>query len=215
MASRQELRSEETKSSIITAARTLFAAKGYEAVTMREIAKEAKCSHTTIYIYFKDKEALLHALSMPALADLKQQLEQTIEAQDMSPTTKLKATSQHVIRFSLSNRNMYTIFFNVKAGRVDIEEPELEINKLRNKLFGLLMTALQQCLGLERDDERLLPYSRIYFFMLHGMVGTYSHSEEPVQLLLDRVSSTFDEAIEVMLAGFRYRMTRDEGMNQQ
>ena len=67
MGSKKELRSEETKRMILKAAGKLFSEKGYDAVTMREIAKEAGCSHTTIYLYFNDKETLLHQLSMPTL----------------------------------------------------------------------------------------------------------------------------------------------------
>ncbi|MGZ4164968.1 MAG: TetR/AcrR family transcriptional regulator, partial [Tumebacillaceae bacterium] len=53
MPSKKELKSEETKRAIVSAAGQLFADRGYEAVTMREIAKAAGCSHTTIYIYYK------------------------------------------------------------------------------------------------------------------------------------------------------------------
>ena len=41
------------------------------------------------------------------------------------------------IHFCLKNRNMYDIFFNAKSSRVDEEEPELEINKLRLEIFEL------------------------------------------------------------------------------
>jgi len=75
MSTKQEQRSEETKTSILSAAGTLFASRGYDAVTMREIAKAAGCSHTTIYIYFKDKEALLLQLSMPPLKTLMLQMD--------------------------------------------------------------------------------------------------------------------------------------------
>ena len=73
--SKQEQRSENTRKSIVAAAGKLFSSMGYNAVTMREIAKEAGCSHTTIYIYFKDKEALLHQLSKSPLLTLVQQME--------------------------------------------------------------------------------------------------------------------------------------------
>lgn len=45
----------ETKLSIILAARELIAIKGFESVTMREIAAKAGCSHTAIYMYFGTK----------------------------------------------------------------------------------------------------------------------------------------------------------------
>ncbi|USK36536.1 TetR/AcrR family transcriptional regulator (plasmid) [Bacillus sp. F19] len=74
MVSNQERRSDKTKKMILIAAGKLFSKKGYDSVTMREIAKEAGCSHTTIYLYFKDKVTLLHQLSMPSLQELQQQL---------------------------------------------------------------------------------------------------------------------------------------------
>src|SRR2546428_1587123 len=132
MASKQELRSEETKKSILLSAGKLFAEQGFDGVTMREIAKEAGCSHTTIYIYFKDKEALLHHLSMPPLKQLKELMERILLQTDLSPEDRLKAVGRNFIRFCLVNRNMYTIFFMAKAERVDMPEQELDINKMRN-----------------------------------------------------------------------------------
>lgn len=203
MANIQEQRSEATKRSILSAAGTLFAQKGFEAVTMREIAKLAKCSHTTIYIYFKDKESLLYELSTPPLQQLKEDMERSLASSGLSPDDKLKLLSQQMIRFCLGHRNMYSIFFGVKAGRVDETEPPLQINQLRNSLFRLLMDALQQCLGFEPDDVRLLNCSRIYYFTLYGIIGTYAFSEEPLEALMDRLSGTFDDAVGVLLAGFR------------
>jgi AcrR family transcriptional regulator len=212
MASRKEQHAEATRRDIVAAARKLFAEKGFESVTIREIAKEAGCSHTTIYIYFKDKEALLHELSMPPLQSLKQQMETILLQPDWSPEQKLKSVSKEFIRFCLRNRNMYAIFFAVRAVRVDEKEPELEINKIRNALFGLLQKALQECMRLQPDDDLLLMCARIYFFTLHGIVGTYAHSEEPLEALLHRLSDTFDEAMEVLLAGFRHRL--NTGVNR-
>jgi hypothetical protein len=70
MSRKQVLRAEETKKAILSEAGKLFAEQGFHAVTMREIAKKAGCSHTTIYIYFTDKETLLYQLSMPPLKEL-------------------------------------------------------------------------------------------------------------------------------------------------
>jgi AcrR family transcriptional regulator len=70
MSRKQVFRAEETKKAILSVAGKLFAEQGFHAVTMREIAKKAGCSHTTIYIYFTDKETLLYQLSMPPLKEL-------------------------------------------------------------------------------------------------------------------------------------------------
>ena len=49
---------------ILNAARDLFAAQGYEAVTMREIARKIEYSPTAIYTHFQDKEALINELAL-------------------------------------------------------------------------------------------------------------------------------------------------------
>lgn len=206
MANKQELRSEETKRAIVAAAGALFAERGFDAVTMREIAKQAGCSHTTIYIYFKDKLALLHQLSMPPLEQLKRRFESILRSDTLAPEDKVKGLGEEFIRFCLANRNMYPIFFVTKSVRVDEAEPELEVNRLRNALFAQLMEGIRQCLRLEEEDARLLAYSRILVYTVHGIVATYNQSEETVDQLMDRLKATFAEAIDVLLLGFRRKM---------
>ncbi|MDR0270779.1 TetR/AcrR family transcriptional regulator [Paenibacillus sp.] len=209
MPRKKQVRSEDTKRDILAAAGKLFAVRGYDAVSMREIAKEAGCSHTTIYIYFEDKEALLNELSMPSLLKLKENFGEVFQHERENPQNALKQISQLFIRFCLLNRNMYRIFFEVKAERVDEDSPEMEINQIRNQLFGLLMQVVRDCTGLMEGSERLLAYTRIYFYMLHGMVGTYQYSEETAEELMQRLADTFDEGFEVLLLGFREKTKSD------
>lgn len=208
MPSRQEIRSEETKQAILTAAGQLFAERGFDAVTMREIAKAAGCSHTTIYIYFKDKEALLHQLSMGPLQSLREQMESVLLNKSLPPDDRLKLASRIFLHFGLSNRTMYTVFFMARATRVDVAEPVLEVQKLRNQLFELIRQAIQDYLQLGQAGDLSLAYARICFFTLHGIVGTYTSSDEPRDALMERLTSTFDLALEVMLAGFRQTVNK-------
>jgi AcrR family transcriptional regulator len=57
---KSEAEKQKASELILDAARALFVTKGIEAVTMREIAKKIGYSPTTIYLYFKDKETLIH-----------------------------------------------------------------------------------------------------------------------------------------------------------
>lgn len=213
MSNLHKQRSEETKQAILSAAGKLFAERGFDSVSIREIAKEAGCSHTTIYIYFKDKEDLLHELSMPALSELKGRFKQISEQSERSPASKLKEMSMEFIRFCLLNKTMYTIFFIAKGTSVDAPAPRLAVNKLRIGLFDQISGALQACLPMEPEDDRLLPYSRIYFFMLHGIVSTYRDSAESLPDLMDRLHATFEEAFEILLTGFQVKLK--EGRSQK
>jgi AcrR family transcriptional regulator len=57
---------------ILDAARELFAERGYEAVTMREIGKRIEYSATALYGHFADKETLVRELCRKDFADFAQ-----------------------------------------------------------------------------------------------------------------------------------------------
>jgi AcrR family transcriptional regulator len=57
---------------ILDAARELFAERGYEAVTMREIGKRIEYSATALYGHFADKEALVRELCRKDFGDFAQ-----------------------------------------------------------------------------------------------------------------------------------------------
>lgn len=202
MTSRHEQRSEETKRAIVSSAGLLFAERGFDAVTMREIAKEAGCSHTTIYLYYKDKEALLHQLCMPPLEEVKRLFEAVLRREDMSAEEKLGELSRTFIRCCLQHRSLYAVLFTTRSVRVDEKEPELPVNRLRLELFGLMQAALNRCVP-GASEAQTLTHARIYFFMLHGIAATYAQSEETAEQLTARLAATFDEAFAVALAGLR------------
>lgn len=207
MASRQKLRSEQTKQAILTAAELLFANRGYSGVSMREIAKEANCSHTTIYIYFKDKEELLHAMSMPSLLEVQGTMDVIMNQTSLSPEARLKAISMEFIHFCLLHKSIYQVVFIVKGERVDEEEPLLKINTIRNTLFKSLGKTLQDLFSIQPDPEQLLMFSRIYFFMLNGIINTYLFTDESLPNIMNRLSPTFEEAFDTLITGFILKMT--------
>ena len=198
MARSQAQRSEKTKQAILAAA------------AMREIAKTAECSHTTIYIYFKDKEALLHALSVPPLSELQGKMQDVLDQQDILPKERVIQLSRLFITFCLQHRNMHTLFFGANAERVDLDESAIPLTELRNHLFRMLETAIQQNFSLNNGDERVLTFTRIYYYMLHGIVGTYVYSKESMEELHERLESTFNSAFETLLLGFAEKLREGE-----
>jgi AcrR family transcriptional regulator len=57
-----------TKATIFRAAAKLFAEKGYNGVSMREISEQSSVTKPTIYYYFGNKEGIYKALIQEALA---------------------------------------------------------------------------------------------------------------------------------------------------
>ncbi len=70
-----ERRSEEKerrRAEIVDAAERLYAAKGWDSVTMDQVAKGARLSRALLYVYFRDRDELQFAIGERALAMLKQ-----------------------------------------------------------------------------------------------------------------------------------------------
>lgn len=203
---KHEQRSDETKRSILEAAGSLFASRGYDTVTMREIAKEAGCSHTAIYIHYKDKEALLHQLAEPPLIALRDRLAAIIASDAQPAIERVQQVTLTFVRFCLQYRAMVPILFTVRAERVDVATTELPINRLRNDLFDQLKAALGMSLPSSIDDMQRLMFARIYFFMIHGLAHTYIHNEEPTEDLLMRLTPTIKGAVNVMILGMKQQI---------
>ncbi len=53
---------EEKRKLILDTARTIFLEKGYNLSSIRNIAEKINCSPGTIYLYFKNKAEIFHAL---------------------------------------------------------------------------------------------------------------------------------------------------------
>jgi AcrR family transcriptional regulator len=69
--SKKQVVSEFRQSEIITAARKVFAEKGYVAATVDEIAARAALAKGTIYVYFESKEQIYNAVLVDDLEALR------------------------------------------------------------------------------------------------------------------------------------------------
>ncbi len=58
-----ELKKEKKKKAILDAAKKIIAEKGFRAMTMDQVAKEANVAKGTLYIYFKNKDSLCAAVN--------------------------------------------------------------------------------------------------------------------------------------------------------
>ncbi len=62
LADRREREKEQRRSDIINAAERLFFSRGYDSVSMNDIASDVELSKATLYLYFRDKESLFFAI---------------------------------------------------------------------------------------------------------------------------------------------------------
>jgi len=72
VAVRREEEKERRRAEMVDAAEALYAKVGWDAVTMDRVAKSARLSRALLYVYFRDKSDLLHAITERALRDLRE-----------------------------------------------------------------------------------------------------------------------------------------------
>ncbi|MEW9502422.1 TetR/AcrR family transcriptional regulator [Jeotgalibacillus marinus] len=190
----------QARDRILLAAKDLFSRKGYEQVTVREIAKEANCSHTSIYVYFNDKQRLLEELSKVPFENLMKEMDSLLTNDKFSPQKKLIRTSQTFVHFGLCYRNLYEAFLIFDASRVDTTTTQSELNKIRLNLFESLKSAVSINFTCW-DERKVIEFSRIIFYMLHGIIMTYKDTDERVIQIERRVLPIVKQSIIYLIKG--------------
>lgn len=106
------------------AAERLFAEKGPEAVTMRQLAAELGVSPMTPYRYFKDKDDILAAVRTSGFDRFAEALE-AARAKPGSPRAKGVAVGAAYVDFAFEHPQTYKLMFDLNQPN-DGDYPELE-----------------------------------------------------------------------------------------
>jgi AcrR family transcriptional regulator len=107
---RRRLTKAALRDEIMNAAAELFAAEGYDSVSMRKIAKRIGYTPMSIYLHFKDKADLLDCICEQAFVDLYQRHER-VDAEIGDPGERLKAGMRAFIDFARQNPSYYRAIF--------------------------------------------------------------------------------------------------------
>ena len=127
----RKTRSQETKNRILASAKMLFESKGFEKVTIEEIAREAQISAPSIYSIFQSKRGVLLGLMDEALAPL--QFEALVEQgkKEKCPRKRLKITAN--IARQLYDAEKAQLSFLRGASILNPVFKELEIERERRR----------------------------------------------------------------------------------
>jgi len=80
IATRREEEKERRRAEILDAAELLYAKKGWDALTVDQVARSARLSRALVYVYFRDKEDLLFAIGDRAMRLLRDRFRAAIAA---------------------------------------------------------------------------------------------------------------------------------------
>ena len=102
---------------MLQVAEKLFAEKGFDGTSIREISKQANINVAMVSYYFGSKEKLLEAIMLYRTNDLKVQLEHLFE-QKLTPIEKMEKYISLYIQKINSNKEMYKILnFEISSNK--------------------------------------------------------------------------------------------------
>jgi AcrR family transcriptional regulator len=167
-AERKAREKEALKALILKGAKKLFLEKGIEQTTIRNIADEIDYSVGTVYVYFKDKNAILHDLHSIGFQELGGYFKELFAIED--PMERLKKIGHVYIKFALENSEMYDLMFNLKAPMEFLESSEKEGWNEGVETFNSLKTTVEQCMERGHFTGHIAePLSFMMWSLVHGM----------------------------------------------
>ena len=166
--SRRVERKERLRGEILAAASKMFADRGYEAVTLRAIAKEIGYTHAVIYQHFPDKSHILAELSNETIGLLIRNFD-AIAAKHPALKERLFATSRGLIQFCTTHPQQFRNVFFGPENRNGVRAGQY-INDLGAPLFGRFVQLFFDVAkeeGLPNRDDMVVAHT--WWFAIFGL----------------------------------------------
>lgn len=107
---------------ILDGARSIFLEKGFEHVSIRHIAERIQYSPGTIYLYFKDKDEIFHALHEEGFRRMLDRMQPLNYVED--PFERLKALGRVYLQFAKECPDFYDLMFITEDPMKHVEEDD-------------------------------------------------------------------------------------------
>src|SRR5512139_710801 len=98
-----------SRAAILRAARTVFARRGYEGASTREVAEVARVNNAMIYYHFKDKVGLYRAVLADSFAAFDRVWEHDIFRSPAPARQKIGQYVEELVRFQHANEELRRI----------------------------------------------------------------------------------------------------------
>lgn len=153
---------------ILDTARQLLVSVGYAQLSMRKIANSIGYSATSIYLYYDNKDELVHALIDEGVDLLYQELESANNT-GRCPEERVRKMCHAYINFGLTRPQYYEIMYVLHPENIR-RYPAQKYRKARRNL-ELIAAAISDGIeeGIFQDNDTML-CANIAWTQLHGVV---------------------------------------------
>lgn len=198
VATRKQREREEMRQLILDASRSIFLEKGYHLTSIRNIAEKIEYSPGTIYLYFKEKDEIFHALHEEGFRRLVSLMEPLQFVSD--PFERLKAMGRIYMDFARNNKDFYDLMFIMQAPmNVEVED----MWAVGDTALEHLKNVLRDCQLAGRFKGHDIEFLSFYVWSsMHGMCALYcrercnAYPDMDANLLMQKGFDIFVQALE-------------------
>ncbi|QDY77915.1 TetR/AcrR family transcriptional regulator [Streptomyces qinzhouensis] len=172
---------------IITAARELAEAEGWEAVTTRRLAERVEYSQPVLYSHFNGKDAIVSAVAIDGFSELGAQLRRA-RLTAPEPGHALRAVCRAYLDFATERPALYQAMFVLPT---DVKFASTETPPPLRAAFGEFVSCFSP------DNERRELFAEVTWSALHGMAVLSDtgrippdSQEERLAFLITRIADT-------------------------
>lgn len=145
---------------IITAARELAEAEGWEAVTTRRLAERVEYSQPVLYSHFNGKDAIMRAVAIEGFGELAAHLRRARLASPESPQA-LHAVCRAYLEFATGQPALYQAMFVLPT---DVKFAHAETPPPLRAAFDEFVSCFRS------DNQRRELFAEVTWSALHGIV---------------------------------------------
>jgi len=169
----------DLKNALIRTGVEILAREGISALSLRKVARRAGVSHSAPYAHFKDKQALITAISIEGFKKLLQILENTFQENKSDPRRLLLETAWAYFNFALHETDTFKVMF---SGILEKEEKDPDLLALVRQTYQIVVQVVSICQAegiLAAGDTNLAAtalWAQIYGLISLYLEGQISHS---------------------------------------
>lgn len=166
---RSEIKKKRMNRAFVDTTKDMIIKKGFDKVTVRDVASETGYTVVTLYKHFENFEELLWQTREDIVNDVVIYLVE--RSGQLSNQKLIRNTFREYINYCLMKPNAFKFLFFYQQSK---EKNDFTDNSSMNKLIELFTNAfIQMAATKELDQELLLRQSNTVFFTVHGMLTVY------------------------------------------
>lgn len=158
----------DLEAAILDEARRVLVEQGYTDLSMRKIAAAIGVTPTSIYLYFKNKDALLHALIDEGMSRLHGELAGAL-AGVLEPSERLHVLCRAYLQFGLAQPEFYEVMFMLHPQHM--QRYPAEMYRRARRSLGLIASVLGELRGPLVSETQVALDANVVWSTLHGVLA--------------------------------------------